>query len=50
LVFGLFAVASYFDIHSWPLSAFIGASGIGFVLGGIGYYRVAKRNTERGAA
>jgi hypothetical protein len=49
-IFEAFAVASYFDIHSWPLSIFIGAAGIGFILAGIGFSRVAKRNTERGAA
>ena len=49
-VFAVFAIASYFDIHSWPLSLFVGAAGIGFFLAGIGYNRVAKRNTEHGAA
>ena len=44
------AVASYFDIHSWPLTIYMGASGIGFILGGVGFNRVANRNTEHGAA
>jgi len=50
VVFVVFAVASYFDIRSWPLSGFVGAAGIGFILGGVGYSRVVKRDTERGAA
>jgi len=48
-IFALFAVASYFEIHSWPLSIFIGAGGIAMILAGIGYNRVVKRNTEYGA-
>jgi hypothetical protein len=48
-IFVVSAVAMYFDIQSWPLSIFIGASGLGLCLAGMGFNRVAKRNTERGA-
>ena len=34
------AIAFYFDIHSWPLAIFIGASGMGFLIASIGYRRV----------
>jgi hypothetical protein len=50
VIFMLSSAAFYFDIHSWPLTIFVGASGIGFILGGIGFHKVAKRNTEHGAA
>jgi hypothetical protein len=43
------AIAFHFDLNVWPLTTFIGASGVGFILGGIGYMRVAKRNSEDGA-
>jgi hypothetical protein len=49
-VFIVASVAFYFDTHSWPLTIFVGASGVGFFLAGIGYNRVAKRNSEHGAA
>ena len=50
VIFIVSAVAFYFDIHSLPLTAFVGVSGIGFLITGVGYRRVAKRNTEYGAA
>ena len=50
VIFLVSAVAFYFDIHSWPLTIFVGAVGLGFILAGIGYSRVAKRNSEHGAA
>ena len=49
LVFLVTAVTSYFDLHKWGLSGFMGASGIGFVITGIFQMRVANRNTEHGA-
>jgi len=50
VVFLVFAIASYFDIHSWPLTGFVGAAGIGFILRGAGYSRVVRRDTGRGGA
>jgi hypothetical protein len=49
LIFIISSVAFYFDLHAWPPTIFVGASGIGFEIAGIGYMRVAKRNSEHGA-
>ena len=50
LIFIVSSVAFYMDIHAWPLTIFVGASGIVLEVAGLGYARVAKRNSENGAA
>jgi hypothetical protein len=50
LVFLVSAVASYFDLHKWGLTGFIGASGVLAIVTGIFQMRVANRNTEHRAA
>lgn len=48
-IFIIGGVAFHLDIHAWPFTLFISAAGIGFVITGVGYMRVAQRNTEDGA-
>ena len=50
VVFVIGAVAFHLDIHAWPLTIFVSAAGIGLIITGVGYMRVAKRNTEHGVA
>lgn len=49
-IFFVSAIAFYFDLHKWPLTIFVGASGVGFMIAGVGYMRVSKRDTASGAA
>ena len=50
ILFVIGAVAFHLDIHAWPLTLFVSTAGIGFIITGASYMRVAKRNTEQGAA
>jgi hypothetical protein len=50
LVLIISSVAFHFDLHAWPLTIFIAACGVGFEITAVGYMRVAKRNTDHGAA
>jgi len=42
------AIAFHRELHAWPLTLFVSSAGIGFILTGVAYLRVAKRNSERG--
>ena len=50
VVFILGAVAFQMDTHSWPLTIFVGAGGIGMLLAGAGFMRVAKHKGQQGSA
>jgi hypothetical protein len=50
VVFIVSAGLFHSDLHVWQLTAFVAAAGMGFLLAGVGLMRVAKRNTEYGAA
>jgi hypothetical protein len=48
-VFAASGIFFYF-VGIWHVTAFIAPCALGFAAGGFGYMRVAKRNTEYGAA
>ena len=48
VVFVIGSIFFHLDLHKWPLTLFVSAAGIGIIITGVGYMRVAKRNTEYG--